>query len=771
MMLGIAKLQFGAGTMALCALLTFGPSWQQPLAAQTLDLSGAPTGPAIPETCGAMDLGQALAVEAATLSQEATKLTAEARDALEARARLRALAAHLLSNGARRPWPESAPVVFGMRIQGMLRRVDALLEQTLQGKNLRENRPLRTEESRRAVELLQELAAINTDRVRSACAARPDDLFAQLTVALATTLAPLVELTALVEGETLESPWPIVLDVRAPSLRAAERTASLAEVERRAQALAPGVGADAARRTLDALAQHLRAASHESDRRMLQDTLDAFAWNAAERAAKPPALALEALHAADRALSARLDALTAVIANPTDEPRQALATSLRIHHAAEMIISFRATLDPAQADRSTLSRVAERLLGDGLSANAGEQLRGYVRAADRITDACEAAQNLAVARTLPPLKDLKDQTRELDRKAPAALQALPKAFAALLEAVATHASAASDTALIAPLDRVASLARDRERIATLQRLVDTVGGIRMKSAGGFGTQAKKLAKMLGSSLERSNAEKTIASLDAQAIACVPLPYEEDLKRKTPRALELSAGQASLLVEAAARTRIAWAEALARGEFQSMEVTSMTRVARLFQCLEDLDRVESPITRDSGDMLATWGGWASRRAALAPAAQDLTARAKLAAQSLLSSMEANAAQAASETFERDVAALERAIPVVRLAAQLEARINPLLLTPKESVAAALAPLVIAPDPDAYLVRERMRFAMIDRALLEAEFARRTGSVRYRDQLGDFVAGLAREVSRVAFGTQPTKPPQANPPESKGKPERK
>lgn len=768
----VAVLQHHLGVFALASIIVLGVAWQPPVWAQTLDLSGSPSGPALPDVCGADDLAKALEAESNALAQEATKLTAEARDALEARARLRALAAHLFANGARRPWAESAPVVFGMRVQGMLRRVDGLIEQTLQGRNARENRPLRADEARRAVELLKELAAISTDRVRGACAARPDDIPMQLTVALAATLAPLVELTALIEGTTLESPWPIVLDARAPSLRAAERTASLGEVIRRVDALPPSVGADAAKRVLDALKQQIRSASHESDRRLLQDALDALAWNAQQREAKPLAISPDALDAADRALAARLDALAVAIVTPNDEPRQMLADSLRIHRTAEAVLTLRASLDPAQADRKTLTSVADRLLQDGLvtepSKAQSDHLRVYARVSDRIAFACESAQTLAASRTLPPPKDLKEQARELDRKAPPALQALPKAFASLLEAVSVNTSAASDTALLAALDRVTSLARDRERIATLQRLIDTVGGIRMKSGGGFSAQAKKLAKMLGSSLERQNAETTIALLEAQAHACVPLPYEEDLKRKTARALELSGGRATDVVEAAARARLAWADALTRGDFQGVEATSMQRIARLFQCLEDLDRAESPITRDSGDLLATWGGWASRRAALAPAAQDLTARAKLAAQSMLASAATQATAASTEDFERDVAALERAIPVVRLAAQLEVRITPLLPVPKESVAAALAPLVIAPDPDAYLLRERDRLTMIDRALFETEFARRTGNVRYRDQLGDFLAALARDVSRAAFGTQQTKPRQANLLESKGKP---
>jgi hypothetical protein len=45
-------------------------------------------------------------------------------------------------------------------------------------------------------------------------------------------------------------------------------------------------------------------------------------------------------------------------------------------------------------------------------------------------------------------------------------------------------------------------------------------------------------------------------------------------------------------------------------------------------------------------------------------------------------------------------------------------------------------------------------MLDRALLESEFARRTGDVALRDALSDFLASLAKDVFQSAFGSAPT-----------------
>jgi hypothetical protein len=173
---------------------------------------------------------------------------------------------------------------------------------------------------------------------------------------------------------------------------------------------------------------------------------------------------------------------------------------------------------------------------------------------------------------------------------------------------------------------------------------------------------------------------------------------------------------------------------------------MLRAARLLSCLRDLDQIEEPVTREKGDRLAQWGGWASRRAALSPAAQDLVARAVLACQSLLAARSAEG----DAQFERDVAALERAIPLVTLTARLERLVVPAMFEQDDDVAAMLAPLIQSPAPDSFLADERSALAAVDRALFESEFARRKGDNRTRDALATYLAAVCTEISTRAFG---------------------
>jgi hypothetical protein len=56
----------------------------------------------------------------------------------------------------------------------------------------------------------------------------------------------------------------------------------------------------------------------------------------------------------------------------------------------------------------------------------------------------------------------------------------------------------------------------------------------------------------------------------------------------------------------------------------------------------------------------------------------------------------------------------------------------------------------PRGDAAFVREWPRLLMLDRALLESEFARRKGVSSMRDDLAAFMADLARDIEVGAFG---------------------
>ena len=65
---------------------------------------------------------------------------------------------------------------------------------------------------------------------------------------------------------------------------------------------------------------------------------------------------------------------------------------------------------------------------------------------------------------------------------------------------------------------------------------------------------------------------------------------------------------------------------------------------------------------------------------------------------------------------------------------------------------LAPLTTAPRSDAYLVNERTRYLALDRALLELEYARRSGALQRRKELETYVSALASDLYDRAFGAR-------------------
>jgi hypothetical protein len=154
----------------------------------------------------------------------------------------------------------------------------------------------------------------------------------------------------------------------------------------------------------------------------------------------------------------------------------------------------------------------------------------------------------------------------------------------------------------------------------------------------------------------------------------------------------------------------------------------------------------PIDRATTDRLAMWAPWSMRRSMVAPATQDLDARAALAARSFSTARDAEALA----RFERDLLALENAIPLVRLAAALERRLAPALRGDPDSVLAQLVPLLEAPSTHAFLASQWPSLLALQRAMLESEYARRTADTRYRDAIGAFMADTARRIEGAAFG---------------------
>ena len=710
--------------------------------AQTLDLDGVPAGPSIPADCGASEASALLESEAKALRAEAAVLAGEARDAAEAKARLRTLASYLLQSGAGLPWDRSAPVVLGTRLSMLVGRADRLVDSATQGVNPRTGNPLSPAQVRASIEAVRTLAAMDFDEVRRAVAIEDPSAQWRVVDALSKSLAPLVALVRSAEGLELPEPWPIVDDARDAVLERVDAPVSLDEVRASARSLAEGSAARiAAERAIDAVAARGGSAQQASDLRALKDAVESLGWIRFVLDGRPPRPAPEAaLEAAERRVLASVELFGAADGAGLPSARARLAALDDCLEASRLLAEWRRDPGAAEVERRSFSAAISALLAAELPSEADERLR--TRAAQRIVEVCRVARTLETAAGRDPPRDLRDAVRQLDRKAKIALDALPAA----IEQLACDPSKGADPAIQSALERVRTLEEDRRRIGALQQTIDRIAAIRPAAAEGFARQARRMARMLTDDATRGDAQAAFASLERQCARVFPLPYEAQLKERGPRAQALTGGNSARVAEIAGSARSNWAAALARADFAGADAQRLDAIARFCAVLADLDSIEDPVTRDRGDRLALWGGWASRRAALAPASKDLGALCVLASRSLVAARD----EATWSTFRRDLESLERSVPLVQLAARLESRISPILRGDPATVAAALAPVVIAPAPESYLAREWTRLLAVDRALLELEFARRKSEQSQRTALEEYLARLAGDLQASAFG---------------------
>ena len=705
-------------------------------AAQTLDLGGIGEGPLVPEANGAVDLARALEKEAEELGRNAAAMTGEAQARALAVARVRSIAAYLLRGGAQKPWDESAAAVAGARLALLVGRIDGLADRAMAGRDAQGSQ-LAMRDAQRAIVLLQAIANCPSEPMRRALIAPSARSAEEVTRALATMLAPLAELAGLVEGTRAADPWPVLIDARAVGAEQARSVATASELRERIRMLAVGATRDRLQRSLDDWIARGVLAMREL--RMLQSAVASIEWLDAEESEGAP---LPMPAPAMRALRTRTEvALAALDADFNDADARAALESLQINLAASRsMLAMRSQPGLNEAARTALEDAVTALLSVNAADATAEQERA--RTALRIREACEVAERLEKSMAQDAPRDLRESARRLDRDARVAVRALPPAFAALT----VDPAAATDPGNLSALERVRSLDADRMRLVLLQGVIDSVGAIKPGAGRAFAGVAVRMARMLEDPLKRSDAQAAFLAVEARYLGSFPLPYEDELKRRTPRAVELADGVPEQVVAKAGLWRAEWCEALGRGDLGGPAAVGLDRVSRLCAALRDLDQMVEPIDRAAADQLATWGPWALRRSMISPATQDLDARAALAVRSFITARDAET----FARFERDLLALEQAIPLVRLTAALERRLLPVLGGDAATVSAHLEPLCAEPSANAFLADQWGRLLSLHRALLEAEFARRTANVQYRDQLGRYLADTAREIARAAFG---------------------
>jgi hypothetical protein len=612
------------------------------------------------------------------------------------------------------------------------------------GRNAR-GEPLAARDAQRAIALLQAIGNCPSEPMRRALVAPRATSAQEVARALATMLAPLAELAALLEGARASDPWPVWLDARADGADRMRSAVSASEVRERVRALAEGTTRERLQRSLDGWSAQGVLAAREL--RMLHAAARAAEWldggsadgsngqNGTDGARPMPAPALQSMRA-------RLEAaLTALDSDFNDADARAVLESLEITLAASTaMLEMRKQAGMTELSRKALEDAVTALLAGNAADAAAERARA--RTALRIREACEVVGRLETSMAREAPKDLREAARKIERDARLAVRALPGAFAAL----AADPDAAMEPGNLSALERVQSLDADRMRLAMLQGVIDSVGAIKPGAGRGFAAVAVRMARMLEDPLKRSEAQAAFVAVEARYLGAFPFAYEDDLKRRTPRAVELAAAVPEQLVAKAGGWRADWCVAVGKGDLGGAASVRLDRVARLCAALRDLDQIVTPIDRAAADRLSTWGPWALRRSMIAPATQDLDARAALAVRSCIAVRD-------DETFarfERDLAALENAIPLVRLTAALERKLAPVLAGDPGTVVAQLEPLLSEPSANAFLADQWSRMLSLHRALLEAEFARRTADVPYRDALARYLADTAREIERAAFG---------------------
>ncbi|MCE2881986.1 MAG: hypothetical protein LW636_06480 [Planctomycetaceae bacterium] len=724
-------------------------------AAQTLALDGVPSGPELPDANGASELAAELEREAAEFERLSSLRVQEAKAVAGARHKVRAMSAYLLRTGAKKPWSESAAVVFGARLAAAMNRIDEVIDAAGSGLRADDRTPLSTAEAAAARAALEKLAATSIDPLRAASASSADLSPERIAAALAGLLAPLAEIASIAEADLPASAWPVVEDARAARLARTDALIDLAALRARVGALGDTTMQAALSKAIDATAKRVAAGEPAAAAGvpLLAEAVEAAGLLVGRIAAEPPqpvdtaTLALASRRLLEQLAATFLSTDAGADGRTVREDREWLATTIVRCRAAEAMLAARKDLEGGELPRKDLALGATVLYRDDVPP--GSTPKSAARAARRIVEACAAWTLLADGERTDGPRELKDVVRALDRDARLATRLVPSALARL----AADPMLVGDPDVASAIGRLEEIRSNRADMMALQSMVDSISGMRPSAGRGFSAAARRLARAMLEPSRRSDAKAAFDSLSSQFARNIPLAYEDALRSQTDRAIELTGGMPKELLECATAARLAWADSLGRGDFGGEAAQQMDRIARLCAALADLDHMGAPVTRSEGDRLALWGGWASRRATLAPASQDLTVRAKLAVASLLSRQDPDARAA----FQRDLGILEQSIPLVRLAARLERRVSPLMTGPSDTLGAFLSPIVSVPPSDAYLVREWPRLLALDRALLESEFARRTSNGALRESLGRYLSALALDIETASFGNAPTVAP--------------
>lgn len=693
----------------------------QRAAPPALRLDPAPPGPSLGEESAALRTASLLRVEIADLERSAPPDDAE-RTVRDARAALRRVAFDLLVRGADGGIATADVLAMqGFRIADLRRRIDLVLLGLADG-SLRVGdppRPLGTLDRDRALRLVRRFADGAAGALGNADLSRLE----QTDAAIAAAMAPIVDVLAIAErrpgGDALGSGWPTGADLRG----GAQSSAAVPAAE--------GGSALCEAAALAALPQATRAAAEAACAAgRVEDPLVAAAIRCAARLEQATWLSPAERDRIDGALAAAL----------ADEAllRVAAARAAILSSGLELLgLRSAAPFD----ERALRAAVTAALLPDPDAPFADRPDR-LARQLARIGESLELS--LRFRREPPPVderdlpRDLRGFRRDFER---AYLRAEETSFRELPRLVAER-DALSDPALLGLVRGQRLALEDLERLAAVRDVLDRIGGIRPQAVIGVAARLRTILRWLLEPTRRAEGLDAWLALEGQLRLFVPLPYEAALREETPLAIRLAAGRPRELVERIDLLRAEWADGWAQGIGDGPAARGLHRLWRLLRVMATLDPTVEGSSTEAADgrgtalLLSRWGAFYVPPAAFAPALLDLDALTRLAVTSALAGDDA--------TLERELARLERDLPLARLAGRLFTELEPWIARRPGGPLGLAVPLRTAPDEDAWGLDLRLRLAAVARYARELEHARRNDRRELERPILEHLARLSESI---------------------------
>lgn len=721
--------------------------------AQGLALDPVPPAPALADQGATIALVATLTDEIRSLESrmpEEIQANARLRATILARVQLRRLALDLLARGAEPGGVRDALAMYGFRLADVRRRTDLLLG-SFADDSLRVGTPpaplgvrlrdLAERRLRRFVEVSPKAFAASTladrDQVDATVAAATRDLGDALAI-----------LEGMWTGEDLGSGWPTsdeIVAVRSTGGRPV--SAPDAEPRPDGDDLRSADPCDpTTRETL------LPATAAAVGRRCAAGDVDVPELRIAVALALAAASA-EWLTANERDL---LDRRAAALVDGSGERDLLSAQAEMLTTERRLAAALASARQARELDRDTVTgTVRLALFGGAADGNVlADDPPRLARAIRRLSDALELS---ALARSRKPDDSLPRDMRQLARDFERAYGRCESSTYERLPALLTRDDALSDPELVSLIPTQRDALADLDRIASAQRLVDAIAGVRPSAARKVAQHVRTMLRWMLDPSRRAAALTAFEALERQVALFSPLPFESELRQESAEAISLTAGQPRALANAIDSARAAWADGWASGEGGGAAAKRMLLLYRLLRLMDAFAAgVATPDERNDIALLTRWGAFHATRASMSPAMVDLTASLKLAANAATSGND--------EVLATELGRLDRHTPMVQVVGRLLDELRPWLDSRPGSAAGVLAAIREPPQRDAWGFAARDRVASLARFARELDHVRRGGERDAEGPLLSYLADLSRSILETLGQERspvPPLPPLAEP----------